>query len=86
MGQVMGQIGEQIRGMPAEQYSAQRLDLAAQAFKQMRNNFRPPDQQDPQRSLETFIERYLLSSRIVPVIKEKMANPAPAAAAPAPAQ
>jgi hypothetical protein len=79
MAQAFGQFGEQIRSMPAEQYSGQRLDLAAQAFKQMRGNF--PTRQDPQQSLQAFIERYLLSSRIVPTIKEKLAKGTTAAVA-----
>ena len=81
MTQAFGQFAEQIRSMPAEQYSGERLDLAAQAFKQMRGNFPDPTRQDPQRSLEAFIERYLLSSRIIPTIKEKLASSTAASAA-----
>jgi hypothetical protein len=64
------QVAEQVRGMPPDQYAAQRFNLASQLMRNMGRGG-PGGNEDPEVAISRFIERYLLSSRIVAVAREK---------------
>jgi hypothetical protein len=68
------QMADQVRSLPSDQYESQKFSIAGKLFQNMRGG----GQQSPDDAINGFIDRYFLSPRIVPAMKDKSGVPAAA--------